>query len=211
MFKPTEEFWRVFKATPGALSCTEALGIMYVCQQVPEDGLKIELGTHKGKSAIAALQTMKGEMFVLVDPIFSDQQIVDDLGKTLASACHDYTVAYVADFSTNVIPMHEQYSYVFVDSGSHGDGLPMQEVKMLEDRIRPEGIIAFHDYLNQFVEVQKAYEYLLSTGKYEPINIPWNEIIPYVKENNLEVGNESWHIYHDNPYPNFVGAVKRKI
>jgi hypothetical protein len=31
-----------------------------------------------------------------------------------------------------------------------------------------------------------------------------------VSVNNLEEGNNSWHIYPENPFPNFVGALMRK-
>jgi hypothetical protein len=87
----------------------------------------------------------------------------------------------------------------------------MQEAKLLENRIVQGGIIAFHDYKNQFTEVEIAYDYLLSTGKYEPIGINWQEIFDYVKEHNLEEGNNSWHLYPELPHPpNFVGALKRK-
>jgi Ni,Fe-hydrogenase I large subunit len=88
----------------------------------------------------------------------------------------------------------------------------MQEVKMLEDRIIQGGIIAFHDVFSQFVKQTEAYEYLLSTGKYEEIKINWQEIFDYLKENNIsEDDNNSWHKYPELPYPpNFIGALKRK-
>jgi len=71
--------------------------------------------------------------------------------------------------------------------------------------------IAAHDYKNQFTEVEGAYDYLVGTGKYEPIHINWQEIFDYVAEHNLEEGNNSWHLYPELPHPpNFVGALRRK-
>jgi effector-binding domain-containing protein len=211
MIVPPKDFWRTFKETQGALSCAESLAIFNVALEAP-NGLCLELGTHKGKSAISALYGLDADCFLLVDPIFSDKEIADAVSDTLATILGT-PIGYelIADVSLNIIPKHDQYAYVFVDSGSHGDGLPMQEVKMLENRMVQGGVIVFHDYKNQFTEVEIAYDYLLSTGKYEKIDINWEEIFDYVKEHNLEEGNNSWHIYPELPHPpNFVGALKRK-
>jgi hypothetical protein len=206
---PSELFFTEFKKTQGALSVCEAIAIHNILLQAPA-GMYLELGSHKGKSGMSAATALKEGVFVLIDPIFSDL----DLGAEVCDKVRSFTnasldVIPIADFSTNVISLYEDLSYVFVDSGSHCDGLPMQEVKMLEDRMTVNGIIAFHDYRNQFTEVAEAYDYLLSTGKYERIDIPWDQIKAYVTENNLEAGNSSWHMPGVD-LPCFVGAVKRK-
>jgi hypothetical protein len=120
-----------------------------------------------------------------------------------------FTIPFIPKYSTEVIGWYEELAYVMVDSGSHGDGLPMQEVKMLEDRIISGGVILFHDFRSQFSEVEQAYDYLLSTGKYEEIIIDWNPINQYVIEKNLEEGNQTWH-HTELESPNFLGALKRK-
>lgn len=216
MITPSNEFWKIFKETPGALSCAESLAIMNIAAEAPtgRDWYSyIELGTHKGKSAMSAIMSLKNGKFALVDPIFSDKKLassvifmVFDFGENVGVGASERTSIEELNY-TNPL----KYSYVFVDSGSHGDGLPMQEAKLLEDRMVQGGIIAWHDYKNQFVEVEQAYNYLLSTGKYEEIIINWQEIFDYVKEHNLEEGNNSWHLYPELPHPpNFVGALKRK-
>jgi len=218
MITPTPEFWKVFKETNGALSCTEAVAIMNIAAQAPK-GKYMELGVHLGKSAMAALCTLKQydgssitPEFILVDPIFEDIKLIESVYQSLvfSGVCNGLiSIAFEVGYSTDKIPNHDNYAYVMVDSGSHQDGLPMQEVKLLEDRMVQGGIIAFHDYQSQFVEVHGAYDYLVSTGKYEPIPINWQEIIDYVNANNLEEGNSSWH-HTEMRNPNFVGAVKRK-
>lgn len=213
MFFPSKEFIDIFKSIPGALSVCESIAIMNIANEAPE-GEAMELGTYKGKSAISALYGFGENMgFYLVDPEFSNPEfeyktamniyLISGSGK---GECWSRTIA---DISTNEIPKHDKLAYVFVDSGTHADGLPMQEVKLLEDRIVPNGIIAFHDYDSQFIEVNQSYEYLISTGKYEEMPIPWQEILYYVKENDLENGNDSWH-HQDIDFPCFVGALKRK-
>jgi len=214
MLTPNPEFWKVFKETNGALSCTEAIAIMNIAAQAPK-GIYMELGTHKGKSAFAASVTLQDGLFYLVEPEFDKSIDPDEVERIVhrkgINVDNCLMPMMVSDFSTNVIDKHSPYSYVFVDSGSHGDGLPMEEVKLLEDRVIPGGIIAFHDYKNQFVEVEQAYNYLLSTGKYEEIPIDWQPIFDYVAEHNLEEGNNSWHQYPELPHPpNFIGALKRK-
>ena len=227
MITPTKEFWEVFKSTPGALSTAEALAIMNIAAQAP-DGLFLELGTHKGKSALAASIGLNREYvfgktpielnrFYLVDPIFSDKEIYDELNRTLH--WHKFNIQYFPTTNTSLevikplldVEQKKGYAYVFSDAGSHSDELPMWEVKELEDLIIPNGIICFHDVFSQFVKQTEAYEYLLYTGKYEPIEINWQEIFDYVAEHDLEEGNNSWHLYPELPHPpNFVGALKRK-
>lgn len=218
MITPAPEFWKIFKETDGALSCTEAVAIMNLAAQVPM-GLYMELGVHLGKSAISALFTLKeydgygdAPAFILVDPIFKDASFVEKVyNLTMFSAVNNGLIALLFEATTSLeeIPKHDKYAYVMVDSGSHQDGLPMQEVKLLEDRMVQGGIIAFHDWNSQFREVKEASDYLVSTGKYEYIPINWDEIIQYVNENNLEDGNKSWH-HPELKNPCFVGAVKRR-
>jgi len=209
MITPTPEFWEVFKETNGALSCTEAVAIMNIAAQAPE-GLFLEAGSFHGKSAMAAAYGLRDGSFYMLDPIFEDRTIADKVQDLVFDIhfCNIDTIA-LEEYSIDFIPKFKDYSYVFVDSGSHQDGLPMQEVKLLEDRMVQGGIIAFHDFRSQFVEVEGAYNYLLSTGKYEEIIIDWNEIIEYVNANNLEEGNSSWH-HNELKNPCFVGALKRK-
>lgn len=218
MILPSQNFIDIFKGTPGALSVCESIAIINIAAQAPE-GIYAELGTHKGKSAMSAMYGLGQGYFYLLDPIFEDDLTMAEVYNKLIpfSIKRQIIFELVPEFSTDFFEkeffkkIEMMFSYVFVDSGSHGDGIPMQEVKLLEDRIMPGGIIAFHDYLNQFVEVEGAYNYLLSTGKYDVIPINWQEIFNHVVPNNLEQGNESWHQYPELPHPpNFVGALKRK-
>lgn len=209
MITPTPEFWKVFKETNGALSCTEAVAIMNIAADVKHNGWYMELGVAYGKSAMAASYSLKEGTFFLIDPEFSDNERRQQVSKNIWGINDSMVLCQVADISTNEIPKHDYYDYVFVDSGSHQDGLPMQEVRLLEDRMVQGGIIAFHDFRSQFVEVEGAYNYLLSTGKYEEIIIDWQPIIEYVNANNLEEWNQSWH-HNELRNPKFVGALKRK-
>lgn len=207
---PSKEFIEEFKKTVGALSVCESIAIYNIALQAPE-GLYLELGSHKGKSGMSAAIGLKPGVFHLVDPIFEDDFLaVDVMNLIINSTTTKIKATTIADYSTNIIQNYENLSYVFVDSGSHADGLPMQEIKMLKDRVKQGGIIAFHDFNSQFHEVKEAYDYLISTGKYEEISIDWPVIVNYVRENNLEQGNESWH-HTEMEFPCFVGAVRRKI
>lgn len=214
MITPSKEFWEVFKKTPGALSCAEALAIMNIAAIAPE-GICAEFGSYHGKSAMSAILKLNTGRFYLVDPIFEDEKIAEDVMDRVDSFVYPRRKARAfGDYSTEILKAEDfnsLFSYIFIDSGSHGDGLPMQEAKLLEDRLIQGGVIAWHDYKNQFVEVEGAYNYLVSTGKYEPVEINWQEIFDYVAEHNLEEGNNSWHKYPELPHPpNFIGALKRK-
>ncbi len=207
MITPSKEFWKIFKETNGALSCAEAVAIMNLAALAPESSY-LELGTFRGKSAMSALVALKNGSFDLVEPEFSDKQICEDVLRVIPKT-NNIAINLIPDYSTNIIQNYNHLCYVFVDSGSHQDGLPMQEVKLLEDRMVQGGIIAFHDWNSQFKEVKEASDYLASTGKYEYISIDWDEINKYVNENNLNEGNLSWH-HTELENPNFVGALKRK-
>lgn len=208
---PSNDFLRIFKSTAGALSVSESICIMNIAAQAPEGGVYVEYGTHKGKSAMSAIYGLKRASFYLNDIIFSDNDIVKEVAASIKDAVgYDVELRFYQGESLKVIPELNNYSYVFIDTAAH-DNMVMEEVKMIEDKVIQNGIIAFHDYLNQFSAVERAYNYLISTGKYEPIQINWNEIFEYVKENNLEECNNSWHLYPELPHPpNFIGALRRK-
>lgn len=206
---PDQSFWKLFKDIYGALSTPESIAIFNIALQAPA-GDYVEFGTFKGKSAMSAALGLKKGIFYLVDPIFGSFDTARTV-KEIVNRVSDQKVKAVTvnDYSTNVIPKFNNLSYVFVDSGSHDNGLPMKEVQMLEDRIIKDGIIAFHDYGNEFTEVIDAYEYLLGTGKYAEIKISWNLIFDYVRQNHLEENNNSWHQRGNEEFPKFVGALKR--
>lgn len=209
MIFPSEGFINKFKSTEGALSVCESIAIINIASEAP-NGLYMELGVYKGKSAMSAAAEFKsGNRFILVEPEFSSMAWQEDVYYKVLGVNNTLKVECVAGYSTDQIEKNEDYAYVFVDSGSHQDGLPMQEVKLLEDRIVVGGIIGFHDYLSQFKEVSEAYDYLINTGKFEEIKIDWEEIKKFVSKNNLENNNSSWH-HNENPLPCFVGAVRRK-
>ena len=210
---PSKEFIDLFKKTTGAFSVTECIALINICEQVPE-GLCAELGTHKAKSSLAAIYGLKNANdFFLVEPEFKSNEWVLEVSETLNEVKEivntNITCTLINGYSKDFIVKFDKYAFVFVDSGVHDD-LVMEECKLLEDRIIHNGIIAFHDFQNQFTAVIRAYEYLISTGKYEPIQVDWQPIIEYVRENDLENGNNSWHIYEENPFPNYVGALRRK-
>jgi hypothetical protein len=205
---PDQHFFEEFKRTNGALSCCEAIALANIAEQAPV-GVHIELGSHKGKSSMSALLGLKGGKMYMVDPIFEDEEIASQTLISIYRAVSTMvSLELVADYSENVIEKYGPYSYVLVDSGSHQDGLPMREVRLLEDRVVAGGIIAFHDYNSQFIEVTEAYDYLLATKKYKEVKIDWHDIIDHVSARNLEAGNLSWH-HQETKFPCFVGAVRR--
>lgn len=209
MIIPTNNFIERFKKTRGAFSVCEAIALFNIVMDAPK-GLYIELGSHRGKSSQVIAGAMDvGSILILVEPEFKDQLWLEGVSDLINDVNPDISYALDDGYSLDVLPNHKDISFCFVDSGVHDD-MVMDEVKMLEDKMIPNGIIAFHDYGNQFTAVARAYNYLLSTGKYEPIKIDWERIFNYVRENNLEEGNDSWHERGSEEFPKFVGALKRK-
>lgn len=218
MIKLDADFIRHFKSIIGAFSVAEAIGLYQIIQTVP-NGIFAELGTHKGKSGSVLAYGLPEGVLHLIDPEFKDKEWEKEARYNInRHQSHKIDVLYHATTSLEFIPtilnqevsLLKEYAFIFIDSSIHDD-MVMGEVKAMENLICKGGIIAFHDYLNQFSAVERAYNYLLSTNKYEPIFIDWQEIFDYVAENNLEEGNNSWHLYPELPHPpNFIGAVKRK-
>lgn len=210
MILPDSKFWEVFKSTHGAFSTPEAIALINICAQAPA-GEYLELGTHKGKSTLAACFALQAGLFNLVDPIFED----DNVCKEIAATFTRYPSIHIekklfADISENVIPKFNDLAYVFVDSGDHGEELVRTELDLLDGRVMSGGIIAFHDLDNQFTAVRRGYDRLVGSGQYDPIPVNWSEIFDYVRANNLEEGNSSWHERGSEEFPKFVGAVRKK-
>ena len=210
MTTPSKEFWEVFKKTNGALSSAESLAILNIAKQAPPNGLACEFGVYNGKSAMSAMAAENFAEFHLIDTEFSKTISVNDVGNNIINAVPNHCrLAFIVGSSLDYLAGSEyKYSYVFVDSGDHQE-LPMKEVIALQDRVIQGGIIAFHDWNSQFLQVMDAYAYLIGTGKYEVVQIDWDEINNYIDENNIEEGNISWH-HNELKNPNFVGALRRK-
>jgi len=210
MTLPSKEFLEIFRNTNGALSVSEAIAIMNLSSQAPE-GLWLEMGTFKGKSAMAAIYGGNPKEFILIEPMFGQEVDCNELANRVSEATgKGVKLVFIKGYSTDYLrATSDMYSFVFSDAGSHQDGLPMEEVKLLEDKMLQGGVIAFHDWDSQFKEVKEASDYLVGTGKYEYISINWNDITTYVNENDLEANNQSWH-HTEMKTPCFVGAVRRK-
>lgn len=208
MLMPELKFWEIFKKLEGALSTAESIAVYNCALQAPQ-GTYIELGSYKMKSAISAIAALKPSTFYAVDPEFLNEDFVNEITSKLYFG--HMNVVYVGGYSTDILPQHKPYSWVFWDSGEHAGEVLQKEKEILEDAMIPGGIICSHDFNSQFTEQTEAMKYLVSTGKFEWIDIDWQPIFDYVKEHNLETGNNSWHVYPDLPHPpNFVGAVRRK-
>lgn len=212
MKNPPISFWADFTNICGAFSCCEAVALYDIVSNI-EQGDFIELGSHKGRSSICIAAAMPNvSRLILVEPEFINKEweegVLSQVSKWMPK--NNSLQGYAAG-SLDILPLFNEISFCFVDSGTHSDSLVMNESKMLEDRIISGGIIAYHDKGSQFTKVDEAYNYLLSTGKYEEIIIDWNSVFEYVKENGLEDGELSWHKYPELPHPpNFIGALRKK-
>lgn len=231
---PSKEFLELFKKTPGAISVSESIAIMNIAAQAPA-GTYIECGSHAGKSGMSAAAGLKhGGTFYMIDPVYdlknleawkhTIQEHPDNMGwlyfkedgfyekvkENLRIASHGLIEpVLLGDYSENALPQYDNYAYCFIDSDSHQKERVNAEIELIRPKIIKGGIIAFHDFGNQYIAPREVHEYLISTGEYENIGIDWHEIFDYVREHNLEEGNESWHNKGSSEFPCFVGAVKK--
>jgi hypothetical protein len=231
---PPPSFFEIFKKTPGAIGVAESIAIYNLALEAPE-GVRIDLGSHCAKAAMSAASAFDNGKIYLVDPCydlnneeawahsvqgtaknmpwhyFNEKDILDRIKRSISEVSNTRVGAVlIGDYSENVILGFNRYSWAFIDSDSHQDGMALREAKMLEDRMVAGGIIALHDFGNQFSDPKLAHQYLIDTGNFENIPIDWAQIFDYVRENNSENGNNSWHESGSNEFPCYVGAVRRK-
>lgn len=216
---PPIEFWKHFKQTVGAMSASEAIFMYNACLEVPNEGIWVEMGTHKGKSMLVSLMAWVGRElhdFYLLEPEFTNTEYFVAVNDAISKFRNDFNgcetfCKKIAEYSTEFLLKHNDYSFIMWDTGSHSHELVSQEKPLLENKIIKGGILVMHDINSQFVACTEAYNDLINSGKYEPLLYDWNEIFDYVAEHNLEEGNNSWHLYPELLHPpNFVGALRRK-
>lgn len=202
-----------------------------------EKGYAVDLGSFAGKSAAvgAAAVSKVGlvDPFLLVDLVYDLKN--PEWKKTSTGSFDHMPFIHEPDFNFIVRARVEKYApgvaigllglssaqffngahgrfpyiaYAFIDTDDHNENLVMTEAKHLEDRMLSGGLIFFHDFKNQYVGPAMAYEYLVSTGKYELIQIDWDAAYVIAEKFGLETGNNSWHM-PGVAYPAFVGCVRR--
>jgi len=237
-FPKQQELYDVFRDVQGAIAVTEAIGIYNFVKQFlqTQEGIAADLGSHGGKSSMFAalgLYEMGYEKdFNMVDLLYdpnnpdwatayfgkfenvpwgfvNDPEFPEKWRKLVGLFCED-RVKINGRSSLQFINENELFCYIFIDTDDHRPELVMSEAKALQDKMAPGGIVLFHDYKNQFIGPLRAVEYLESTGVYEIIEMDWNPIKAYVKEGDLEAGNNSWQDFEGDHYPIFVGGVRHK-
>lgn len=234
MLYPLQTFLEVFKKTPGAISVSESIAIMNIANEVIE-GTYIECGSHAGKSGMSAVAGLKhGGNFYMIDPVydllnleawkhtiqehpdnmgwlyFKEDGFYDKVKENIRIASHGkINPVLLGDYSENVLPKYDNYAYVFIDSDNHSQERVSAELDLIRPKMKIGGIIAFHDFGNQYIAPREAHEQLIQSGEYENVPIDWKSIFDYVRENKLEEGNDSWHTKGSNEFPCYVGAVRK--
>lgn len=207
-----QETLALFKSTPGAMSVTEGLALESIAAKAPP-GTCVECGTHSGKSAIAIASGLnRGQILDLVDPDFKipDEIIIAGVwsatlpAKVRAVLHHGYSHEWLPALHS----LRGDFAFVFLDSGEHTYELCRSECDIVVPRMVKGGIIALHDFRSQFIGVERCYDELLSTGKFEEVKIPWDDILKEVILCRLEDGNQTYH-HTELANPMFLGALRK--
>lgn len=150
MIKPTEDFLKKFKSTPGAISVCEAFAIYWLGTQITGKGICIEVGSNAGKASMAATHGInKKTDFFMVDPIY-DLNNKESFKHSVQGSPENIPWGYVfepdfnekvinriksvsemspyllGDYSTNVFKNGDGYEYIFIDSDDHQPELVMK-------------------------------------------------------------------------------------
>lgn len=211
----TPETRNRIKSTQGALSVAEAIAISQVAATVPS-GACVECGTFHGKSAMAAASGLLGERILhLIDPAFAafsdaEMDAIRD-GVSVASGGRIQATLH-ARKSSDALPAicnsEDYFAWVFLDSGEHTYELVRSELDIVVPRMKRGGVIGFHDFMSQFIGVEKGYRELLSGGQFEEVAIPWDDIVAQVDAHGMEDGNVTYH-HTELQNPMFFGALRK--
>lgn len=212
--------------TPGAISVAELLAIRWLMQahypQV-QNSCAVDLGTCAGKAATAQLAGLRSTWCArihLVDPAYGPERDGLEISSfpeglrlnvvsRLQAVAPAVTVHLHGTTSLRFLAnLDDRIGSVFIDSANHAEPMLTQECDFSEARAVCGALFVFHDFGNQFSQVKERYEALVRSGRFEPIDIPWDRFNEDAAE--LEAGNDSWHRYDGVKNPNFVGALKRK-
>jgi len=220
-----EKLLNKFKQTPGAISVTEAIALYkLIVERKSINGNFVDLGSNAGKSSMIAAAAFSdngstGE-FYLVDPLYGNemkwQQWAYAANKPLfmsllLNRLTTFSSLQFTFSSLESLPFLLEFSggidYCFIDSGDHGPELLNRELNALLPLLNNGALLVFHDYGNQFVAVSGAYAGLLEKG-FSKVDIDWEPIKRFVRNGNLEKGNDSWHCPNVE-CPNFIGALTK--
>jgi hypothetical protein len=196
----------------------------------------IELGSHAGKSSMMIAKALNDirvlGSFYLVDPLFGIDEA--DWGQTCFKIKEDIPWNYAKKESFkkevfqrvykqvewSIAPVmigltsyqflpsfRGQVGVLFIDSDVHTREQCLAEELLSRQYMSQDSIVLFHDHGNYEGPVQ-ACEELVSQGLYEYIPIDWEGIKSFVKENDLEKDNNSWHQTHEE-MPCYLAALRR--
>jgi hypothetical protein len=200
-----------------------------------EKGIAIDLGSHAGRSSISAIKALSrfhnviNEM-CLVDLLYdldnpdwsiTVQQDKNNIpwGYAKETTFKDTVKQNVELFSRIPVTLYglssrqflekkkERINYIFIDSDDHQMSLVLEECKTIENRVNRGGLVLFHDFKNQYVGPAIGYDFLLSTKKYEKVDMDWvypEQILKYYDY--LDLNN--WHM-PGVLFPRFVGCLRR--
>lgn len=234
MITPSKEFIENFKSTPGAFSVCESIALMNITKNVIS-GNYFEAGSNAGKSGMSAAYGLPQGRFFMCDPIYDLTNLEaweHTIQKHPANLAWDYAAAkdfkdkvkqrisfassgkvepvLLGSYSEKEIPLHGYYTYAFIDSDNHQLERILAETQLLNPQMKSGAIVAFHDFDNQYLSPRQVHTHMIQSGDWENIEINWTQIFDYVRENNLEEGNNSWHEKGSEEFPKFIGALKRK-
>jgi len=97
-----ELFWRRFLPTPGALSAAEACAISDLAAQVPK-GVYADLGSHHGKSSMAAAHSLPTGTLYMVDQVYCDDPNVWEHSVQKTPENNPWSYTKTNDFKERVI------------------------------------------------------------------------------------------------------------
>ena len=130
-------------------------------KKMPSSGIVAEIGVNKGKFSETILQLNNPEKLHLIDGWGSSRynmNVEEHVRKRFAEQIEKNIVEINKGFSTNVLKNFSDcyFDWVYIDS-DHGYKVTIEELNLLDEKVKKSGVIAGHDYCSRSRNKARKY------------------------------------------------------
>lgn len=148
---------------------------------LPKKLTAAEIGVYRGGFAAQIVKATDPAKLYLIDPwggpddaYVKEYRVRDDMQQMFEAVCEIFSgqsaVEIIRDYSYNAIPKLEQLDWAYID-GMHSYEAVIEDLKLVDPKVRDDGLILGHDFSNTFMSRAKKFgvikavrEFIQDTG-----------------------------------------------